>query len=140
MIDAMQHAITALRDAGVPLHAPWGRLQVAADRGAPPIPLGGGLGDLAGNANALASYAPEQNTDRYRPITYGSSHIQAVAFLPGGRVDARTILSYGQSENPRSRWSVDQTRLFSRERWVRFAWTPAQVRRDLVWRRVVSGG
>lgn len=137
VIDAMQAAIDALQARGVPFDAPWGRLQVAGDRGAPPIPLGGGLGDLAGNANALASYAPVQNAGRYRPVTYGSSHIQAVAFLPGGRVDARTILTYGQSENPRSPWSADQTRLFSRERWVRFAWTPAQIRRDLVRTSVV---
>ena len=84
----------------VPFDARWGSLQVAGDRGAPPIPLGGGTGDAVGNANALASRDPCDNTDRYRPITYGSSHIQAVPFLDGGRVDARTILTYGQSEDP----------------------------------------
>ena len=35
--------------------------------------------------------------------------------MGSGRVDARTILTYGQSENPRSPWSKDQTRLFSKE-------------------------
>ena len=111
---------------------------MAGDRGAPPIPLGGGTGDAVGNANALASRWPEANADRYRPVTYGSSHIQAIAFLSGGRVNARTILTYGQSENPRSRWSSDQTRMFSRGEWVHFAWTPAQIRRDLVRKLVVS--
>jgi acyl-homoserine-lactone acylase len=140
VVRAMQDAIDSIRDAGVPFDAPWGSLQVAGDRGAPPIPLGGGTGDAVGNANALASRNPLDNTDRYRPITYGSSHIQAVSFLDAGRVDARTILTYGQSEDPTSRWSRDQTRLFSDERWVRFPWTDRQVERDLVRRYVISGG
>lgn len=132
VVGAMQDAIDHLRAEGVPFDAPWGSLQVAGDRGAPPLPLGGGEGDLAGNANALGSYLPEQNGDRFRPITYGSSHIQAVAFQGDGRVQARTILTYSQVEDPTSPWSRDQTRLFSRERWVSFPWTRAQVRADLV--------
>jgi len=140
VVRAMQDGIDAVRDAGVPFDAEWGSLQVAGDRGAPPIPLGGGTGDSVGNANALASRNPSDNTDHYRPITYGSSHIQAVSFLDRGGVDARTILTYGQSEDPTSPWSSDQTRLFSQERWVRFPWTDRQVRQDLVRRYVVSGG
>ncbi|MGH3347798.1 MAG: penicillin acylase family protein [Nocardioides sp.] len=136
---AMRDAIAAVRDAGVPFDARWGSLQVAGDRGAPPIGLGGGTGDAVGNANALASRTPRANRGAYRPITYGSSHIQAIAFLAGGRVDARTILTYGQSENPRSRWSSDQTRLFAREKWVRFAWTDRQIRRDLIRSYAVAG-
>ena len=140
LIQAMSDAIAALRARHIPFDAPWGSLQVAGDRGAPAIPLGGGTGDAVGNANALASRWPNDNTDHYRPVTYGSSHIQATAFLPGGRVNARTILTYGQSENPRSPWSSDQTRLFAANRWVRFAFTPAQVRRHAVTTRVVTGG
>jgi len=30
--------------------------------------------------------------------------------------------------------------LFSKEKWVRFAWTDAQIRQDLLRRYVVSGG
>ena len=129
---AMAAAIAYLRSKGIRFDAPWGSLQVAGDRGAPPIALGGGLGDLAGNANALASIKPEQNGDRFRPVTYGSSHIQAIAFLDKGRVRARTILTYGQYENPRSRWSRDQTKLFSKGKWVSFPFTAAEILRDLV--------
>ncbi|MFC6285025.1 penicillin acylase family protein [Nocardioides sp. GCM10027113] len=136
---AMSDAIASLRERGIPLDARWGRLQVAGDRGAPPIALGGGTGDAVGNANALASRYIEAG-DRYRPITYGSSHIQAVAFRDGGGVDARTILTYGQAEDPASPWSRDQTRLFSKGKWVRFPWTPAQVRAQLLSSYVVSGG
>ncbi|GAA1132505.1 penicillin acylase family protein [Nocardioides aquiterrae] len=139
VIQAMSDAISSLRDRGIPFDATWGSLQVAGDRGAPPIPLGGGTGDAAGNANALASRWVRDNKDHYRPITYGSSHIQAISFLDHGRVDARTILTYSQSENPRSPYSADQTRMFSKKRWVRFAWTDAQIAHDLVRRFTVTG-
>jgi acyl-homoserine-lactone acylase len=140
VVKAMSDAIAALHQAKVSLNARWGSLQVAGDRGAPPIPLGGGSGDSAGNANALASHDPRSNQHRYRPVNYGSSHIQAVAFLSGGRVSVRTILTYGQSEDPTSPYSSDQTRMFSDKQWVHFAWTPAQIHRRLVSSQVVHGG
>ncbi|HET8961419.1 penicillin acylase family protein [Nocardioides sp.] len=124
---AMADAIDSLRQRGIPFDATWGSLQVAGDRGASPIALGGGTGDSVGNANALASRWPEDNTDRYRPITYGSSHIQAISFLAGGGLDARTILTYGQSEDPTSPWSEDQTRIFGRGEWVHFPWTDEEI-------------
>jgi acyl-homoserine-lactone acylase len=136
---AMAAAIAYIRTKGIRFDAAWGSLQVAGDRGASPIPLGGGLGDLAGNANALASYRPDQNGDRFRPITYGSSHIQAIAFLDKGRVRARTILTYSQYENPRSRWSEDQTKLYSKQKWVAFPFTEAEIRRHLVRSFVLRG-
>ncbi|MBS42669.1 MAG: peptidase S45 [Nocardioides sp.] len=132
VVQAMQDGIDAVRDAGVAFDAPWGTLQVSADRGAPPYPLGGGLGNAAGNANALASRLPVNHRGRFRPITYGSSHIQAVSFRDRGKVVPSTILTYSQSENPRSPYSSDQTKLFSQEKWVRFPWTRAQVRRHTV--------
>jgi acyl-homoserine-lactone acylase len=132
VVKAMSDAIASLRARHVPFDAPWGSLQVAGDRGAPPIGLGGGNGDLAGNANALASRNPIANAKKYKPITYGSSHIQAIAFEKGGRVNARTILTYSQNEDPTSKWSSDQTELFGAGKWVHFAWTPEEIQRDLV--------
>jgi acyl-homoserine-lactone acylase len=138
VIQAMSDAIASLRERHIPFDARWGSLQVAGDRGAPPIGLGGGTGDSVGNANALASRWVQANKDRYRPITYGSSHIQAISFLSGGGVDARTILTYGQSEDPTSPWSSDQTRMFADRRWVHFPWTPAEIRRHAVSTYVVG--
>jgi len=132
VVAAMREGIASLRERKIPFDAEWGSLQVAGDRGAPPIGLGGGTGDLAGNANALASRTPVANARKYRPITYGSSHIQAIAFEKGGRVNARTILTYGQNEDPTSPWSSDQTRLFGAGKWVDFAWTPAEIAEALV--------
>lgn len=137
VVQAMQDALAFLDEKGVAYDAAWGTLQVAGDDGAPPIPIGGGEG-YAGNANAVASRGPVTNLDRLYPITYGSSHIQAVAFTDRG-VDADTILTYGQSLDRRARTSTDQTRLFSRERWVDFAFTPKQIRRALVRSYRVSG-
>ncbi|WP_240641301.1 penicillin acylase family protein [Nocardioides ferulae] len=139
VVQAMADAIAHLRSQDIPFDATWGSLQVAGDRGAPPIPLGGGTGDSVGNANALASRWPDDNTAAYRPVTFGSSHIQAVSFLDRGRVDVRTILTYGQREDPTSPWSSDQTEMFSREQWVRFPWTERQIRRHQVERYVVRG-
>lgn len=138
-IRAMKEAIAYLRSKNIPMNATWGSLQVAGDRGAPPIPLGGGLGDQAGNANALASRGVLANGGYLRPITYGSSHIQAISFLPGGAVDARTILTYGLSDNPNSPWSSDQTVLFSNKQWVDFAFTPSQVASGAISSVTVSG-
>src|SRR5690606_36542791 len=81
VVKAMQAAIDSVRDAGVSFDATWGSLQVAGDRGAPALPIGGGDGDLAGNANAVASRNPAANSDDYKPVNYGSSHIQAIAYL-----------------------------------------------------------
>jgi acyl-homoserine-lactone acylase len=41
--------------------------------------------------------------------------------------------------DPTQKISKDQTRLFSREKWVRFPWTDAQIRRDAVRSYVVRG-
>src|SRR6195952_1400398 len=139
VVQAMKDAIAALRARHVAMDATWGSLQVAGDTGAPPIPLGGGLGDGAGNANALASRNPVTNADHYKPITYGSSHIQAISFLDGGAVDAKTILTYGQSEDPTSPWSSDQTRMFGQKQWVSFPFTPAQVQADRISQQTVTG-
>ncbi len=137
VVQAMQDALAHLEDKGVAFDARWGSLQVAGDDGAPPIPIGGGEG-FAGNANAVSSRDPGANLNRLYPVSYGSSHIQAVAFRDDGRLTASTILTYGQAIDPTSRFDHDQTRLFSKERWVRFPWTDREIRQDLVRRLVVT--
>ena len=139
VVQAMKDAIAFLRSKKIAMNATWGSLQVAGDTGAPAIPLGGGLGDETGNANALASRNPVTNSGAYKPVTYGSSHIQAISFLDGGGVDTKTILTYGQSEDPTSPWSKDQTEMFGRKQWVSFPFTPAQVSSQQVSKLTVTG-
>jgi acyl-homoserine-lactone acylase len=138
VIAAMKDAIAYLRSKNIPMDATWGSVQVAGDRGAPPLPLGGGLGDQAGNANALASRNPTDNLGFLKPITYGSSHIQEIAFLPGGGLAAHTILTYGQSDDPTSPWSSDQTQMFSTQQWVSFPWTAAEIAQQQVSEVMIS--
>jgi acyl-homoserine-lactone acylase len=138
VVQAMKDAIAYLESKGVSPHATWGSLQVAGDDGAPAIPIGGGEG-FAGNANAVSSRDPGANLNRLYPISYGSSHIQAVAFLSDGRVSAHTILTYSESMDPTSPWSSDQTKLFSQEKWVTFPWTSAQIKADSLKSYAVSG-
>ena len=138
IVKAMKAAIANLRARNIPMNAKWGDVQVAGDRGAPAIPLGGGDGDSAGNANAMHSRTPEQNTSYGKPITYGSSHIEAISFLPNGKVDAKTILTYGQTEDPTRPESSDQTELFSQKKWVSFPWTDDEITDQEVSTKTVS--
>ncbi len=131
VVQAMKDALAYLAAKHIAPNAYWGTLQVAGDDGAPPIPIGGGEG-FAGNANAVSSRKPAANLGRLYPISYGSSHIQAVSFRSRGRLSAHTILTYGESMDPTRRTSRDQTRLFSQERWVSFPWSPRQVRAHTV--------
>jgi acyl-homoserine-lactone acylase len=62
-----------------------------------------------------------------------------VAFGPSGPT-ADTILTYSQATDPTSPFSSDQTRLFSKEKWVRWAFTPAQVAAGAISTRTVRGG
>jgi len=139
VVKAMQDAIAYLEEKGIAFDAPLGSLQVAGDEGAPPIPIGGGEG-YTGNANAVASRDPGANKDRLYPISYGSSHIQAIAFQDDGRLNASTILTYGQAIDPTQSFSNEQTRLFSQQQWVRFPWTNSQILRDQIRRYVVTDG
>ncbi len=136
VVQAMSDALDHLAEEGVDPATPWGRLQVAGDDGAPPIGLGGGDG-FVGNANVVSSRMPGANQDRLVPVSYGSSHIQAIAFGNRGRLQARTILTYSQSTDPTSRWSADQTRLFARQKWVAFPWTKSQIDRQRISRRTI---
>jgi acyl-homoserine-lactone acylase len=132
VVDAMAKAINTLTARGIDLSAPYGSMHQAADRGDEDahIPISGGLGNATGDANATSSSGTDDPV--VGGVNVGSSYIQAIAFRGAKKIDARTILTYSQYENPRSPWSDDQTRLFSKERWVTFPWTDKQIRKDLV--------
>ena len=66
---------------------------------------------------------------RYGQVVAGSSIVMQVELTRRGP-RGTTILTYSQSENPRSRHSGDQTSLFSRRKWVPIAFTRRQVARD----------
>ncbi|WP_395658398.1 penicillin acylase family protein [Nocardioides sp.] len=127
VVDTMKAAIETVT-ARFDLTDTYGDMHVSGDRGSAGWPLGGGLGDLSGDANVTKGGADPV----LDPVTYGSSHIQAIAFTGKTGITARTILTYSQYEDPTSPWSDDQTELFSQEQWVRFPWTSAQIADQLV--------
>ncbi|MFD3755654.1 penicillin acylase family protein [Streptomyces sp. NPDC058622] len=112
---ALADAVAELRAAGIALDAPLGAHQFVV-RGGQKLPVGGGTEALGvwnkieAPWNAAAGGYPE--------VLHGSSHIQAVGWDGGRCPVARTLLTYGQSSDPDSPYSADQTRLFSQERWV----------------------
>lgn len=136
---AMVNAVAALDEAGIPLDAPLGSQQRAADNGpiSAGIPIHGGPANT-GNANAL-SFARVEGVDARYAINYGSSHIQAVAFTNRG-VDAATILTYGNSGNATSPHALDQTSLWSAERWVPWRFTAAEQLADPGYRAYAVSG
>ena len=137
VVDTMAAAIGKVTDRDPDLGATYGSLHRSGDRGSAGYPLGGGLGDASGDANAVSSATGDHVLD---PVTRGSSYIQAIAFRGRTGIEARTILTYSQYEDPASPWSDDQTKMFSEERWVSFPWTRAQIRRQLVTTVHLTGG
>ena len=129
VVDAMRTAIERITARGHTFGQTYGEMHRSGDRGSAGWPLGGGLGDTTGDANAVSSTLGEAVLD---PVTRGSSYIQAIAFRGRSEVVARTILTYSQYENPTSPWSDDQTKMFSEERWVHFPWTDQQIADSLV--------
>jgi len=129
IVDAMTRAVELVTARDPELTGTYGDLHRSGDRGSAGWPLGGGLGDESGDANAVSSTLGDPVLD---PVTRGSSYIQAIAFRGRTGIQARTILTYSQYEDPASPWSDDQTEMFSNERWVRFPWTAAQIRDQLV--------
>ena len=136
VVTAMTEAITAVTDR-FDLTATYGDMHRSGDNSTAGWPIGGGLGNLSGDANATQSQTGDPVLD---PITYGSSYIQAIAFVGKKDISARTILTYSQYADPASPWSDDQTQLFSQQQWVRFPWTPTQIADQLVDTVHLAGG
>lgn len=135
VVDAMAAAIASVRSSGHALDEPYGQMHFSGDRGDEEgIPVSGGLGNASGDANATSG-----GGSAIGGVTQGSSYIQAIAFKGRNWISARTILTYGQYEDPASPWANDQTRLFSQERWVRFPWTAKQIADQLVEQVHVTG-
>lgn len=101
-------------DNQVALDAPLGTLQFEP-RGTEMIPIPGGDGGAGMWSVITSQFRPGVG---YSPIVHGNSYIQAVGWQQDGRVDAKAILTYSQSEDPRSPHFADQTRLYSDSEWI----------------------
>ncbi|MFJ6123472.1 penicillin acylase family protein [Streptomyces griseoviridis] len=82
------------------------------------IPVPGGTHDLGVWNTIEADWDPAAGA--YMDVSFGSSHLQAVGWNGSGCPEARTLLTYSQSSNPRSPHSSDQTALLPAGQWVTF--------------------
>lgn len=112
---AFGDALKDLAGAGIAADAPLGAFQKDERPDGTVTPYHGGPGQL-GVFNAMA--APWNAQKGYvGPLAHGASFIQAVSFDGDGCPDTRTMLTYSQSTNPKSKHFADQTRLYSKGGW-----------------------
>ncbi|HYF24149.1 MAG TPA: penicillin acylase family protein [Baekduia sp.] len=120
--DALGRAVQDLRGAGIALDAPL-RDGASVTRRGERIPIHGGP-HASGVFNVITpTWDPRKG---YTEVVHGSSYVQAVELLPTCP-KAHTILTYGQSTNPRSERTADQTKLYAQKRWL----TPPFCSKDL---------
>ncbi len=111
--EALGQAVRDMRGAGLALDAPL-RDGAAVTRRGERIPIQGGP-HASGIFNVITPvWDPKKG---YTDVVHGSSYVQAVELRPGCP-QVRTILTYGQSTNPESERTSDQTKLFSEKKWV----------------------
>ncbi|MEA2441879.1 MAG: acyl-homoserine-lactone acylase [Thermoleophilaceae bacterium] len=112
--NALGDALNDLAAAKIPIDAPLGDHQFATRLGVR-IPIHGGPG---GDGDFNAINVRWGGSKGVLEPEHGSSYVQVVTWGRSSCPDARTILTYSQSTNPRSRFYADQTRRFSRKKWV----------------------
>jgi acyl-homoserine-lactone acylase len=112
---ALADAVTDLQGAKIPLDAPLRDWQYE-ERGGERIPIHGGPGTL-GVFNAINVVWDPKNG--YGNVPHGSSFIMVAEFTGNHRcpVHADTFVTYGESENQRSKHAADYTKAFSEKRW-----------------------
>ncbi|KAA6223249.1 acylase [Streptomyces albofaciens JCM 4342] len=114
---ALADAVSELRAARIPLAAPLGEHQFVVRNGKR-IPVSGGVDGLGVWNMTVGRWDPAGGG--YTEVRHGSSYIQAVGFADHGcPVNARTLLTYSQSANPRSPHYSDQTELYAAGRMIR---------------------
>ncbi|PKV83978.1 acyl-homoserine-lactone acylase [Streptomyces sp. TLI_146] len=111
---ALADAVGELRAAGIPLDSALGDHQYVV-RDGKRLPVSGGTEALGIWNKVEGIWDPAGG---YTEVSTGSSHIQAVGWDGGRCPVARTLLTYSQSENVLSPHHSDQTKLYSRQRWV----------------------
>lgn len=126
---AMAAAVQEASHAGFSPDMNWGDIQVAS-KGGRVIPIHGGSGAL-GVYNVIRS---TPSAGSRREVISGSSYIQIVSFEPNGP-RAETVLTFSESFDPESPYSVDQTELFSRKEWVRVPFSDSEIEADRAYRR-----
>ncbi|MEH6910193.1 MAG: penicillin acylase family protein [Oceanicoccus sp.] len=123
---ALVEAQNTLDDAGVALDSPWGEVQFSEKNGQR-IPIPGGQG-WAGMFSMIV--ADLEKGKGYTPIKHGNSYIQVISWDKAGKLDARGILTYSQSQEQDSDHFSDQTELYSQGKWLKLPFTEQEIQSD----------
>jgi acyl-homoserine-lactone acylase len=123
---ALGQAQLTLENAGIALDARWGDVQFA-ERNGERIGIPGGQG-WAGMFSMIE--ADLQKDQGYTPIIHGNSYMQVISWDKDGKLDARGMLTYSQSQQPESRHYDDLTRLYSEGQWIRFPFSDDEIQAD----------
>jgi acyl-homoserine-lactone acylase len=115
LMRALATAQVTLESAQLSLDAALGDIQFEP-RNDERIPIPGGDGSAGMWSVITAQLRPGVG---YSPILHGNSYMQVIGWDDNGRVDARAILSYSQSEDPASPHFADQTRLYAQSQWIK---------------------
>lgn len=66
------------------------------------------------------------------PVNYGNSYMQVVGFLPEGKLDANTFVTYSESEDPASPHFADYSQKYAKKEWLRAAFTEDEIAAQVV--------
>jgi acyl-homoserine-lactone acylase len=125
-LQALADAVLELRAHGIAMSASYAQVQHAT-RGRSTIPI---HGCDTGCFNAIFAsdglFTSPFDQAPYGEVYDGSSLVMTTELNPGGPT-SQGILTYSQATDPTSPWYANMTRLYSRERWVKLAYTQAQL-------------
>ncbi|MDX2428199.1 MAG: penicillin acylase family protein [Xanthomonadales bacterium] len=123
---ALANTQLTLETAGIALDARWGDVQYA-ERNGEKIGIPGGQG-WAGMFSMIVAGLQEEKG--YTPIVHGNSYMQVISWDQQGRLDARGMLTYSQSQDPDSAHYDDLTRLYSDRQWIHFPFSDEEIQAD----------
>jgi acyl-homoserine-lactone acylase len=124
---ALADTINEFTTQGIPFEATRREFQTVTRQGQK-IPIPAGDYEPYGSFNPV--YGPWVPGEGITEVSDGSSFIQAVHLTGAKCPKASMILTYSQSENPRSKHYADQTRLYSKKGWAMDRFCPFQQKRS----------
>jgi acyl-homoserine-lactone acylase len=127
MLAALKDAALRLQQLGVPFDGRLADFQVEPRNGQR-FPIHGAIGDIDGSYNSI-HMAGVLGTSGYERVTWGTSYIHLVSFDQEGP-QARGLLAYGQSTDPRSAHYADQLPLYAEKRLPLLPFTAAAIAAD----------
>ena len=124
---ALADTITEFATQGIPFNAKRRQYQTVTRQGKK-IPIPAGDFEPFGSFNPVSG--PWVPGEGITEIDSGSSFVQAVHLTGAKCPTASMILTYSQSENPKSKHYADQTRLYSKKGWAMDRFCPHQQKRS----------